>query len=99
MESRRDSMKSRVGRNHLENTTNVLRLNTWSYLTEHSLMDLLSPGFFNLMVGALGLWDRIVATASCETEKPEHATLVVTAVEQGAGVTVELLREATEPQS
>ena len=86
----REPREPRVDVSHMENISNVNRLNVFTYRTDHSLKDALSAGYFRNMKG-LEPFDRIVITASTDGEQPEHATLVVTAATPSGGVAVEVL--------
>ena len=85
----------RVVFGHMENISQVGRLNFYTYRTPHSLEDLLAPDYFKVFGGGLERHDRIEVTCSCDTSKPEHALLVVTDSGPVVGLTVELLRGAT----
>ncbi len=73
-------------------------LNLWGHVTPHALADVLGPGYFDACQAACGgglyRHDRIVCTASAETDSPEHATLVVVDAGRARGVRVEILKEA-----
>ena len=79
----------------LENISNVSWLNVMTYKTNDSLKDLLTDGYWKKAVGLLK-HDRIIVAASADTSTLENCTLVVTDSNPSGGVTVEILREATE---
>ena len=89
------STGSVVNKSDMENTSNVSRLNLFTYRTHHTLKNLLEQGYFKNFAG-LERHDRIIGTASCESERPEHFELVVTLASRSGGVTVEVLRGAAE---
>ena len=70
----------------------------WGHLSPHAMADVLAPGYFDLLTerrgGGLLPHDRIIVTASAETDSPEHATLIVVDTDNVAGVKVKLLVEA-----
>ena len=86
--------KPRVVTSLVERIGSANYMNLFTYRVNHSLADVLAPGYWRNMQG-LERCDRIVVSASCETDSPEHATLVVTATDPAGGALVELLREAT----
>lgn len=92
-----EPQKPRVNVSHVENISTVSYLNVFTYRTDHTLKEVLAEKYFNNMHG-LERHDRIEITSSADAERPEHATLVVTAAELGVGVTVAVLRgpERTE---
>ena len=83
--------KPMVNKSDMQNISNVSRLNVFSYRTSHALKDLLEHGYFKTYAG-LERHDRIIGTASCEAERPEHFELVVTLASPSGGVSVALLR-------
>ena len=62
-------------------------LKLWGHVTPYTLANVLDAEYFQncLEVRGGGLFrhDRIIITASAETDSPEHVTLVVTEVTKG----------------
>ncbi len=68
----------------------------WSHATGYSLDEILKPEYWRLFIGARGgglaRHDRLEVTCKAGTRNPDHALLVVTEVEPGAGVSMDVLR-------
>ena len=96
----RESPKPVVARSRITNCSRVTGMNFFSYITPHSLGDVLRSGYFALMGSGLEKFDRIEVTCCADGNKPEHATLIVSAVDPvKSHATVKLLRGATGAQS
>ena len=89
------SKEPRANVPHVERIGSASYMNLFTYRVDHSLKAVLAEGYFKNYVG-FERHDRIEVTCSCDTSKPEHALLVVTDSNPIGGVTVELLRGATE---
>ena len=55
-------------------------INLWGYVTPDPLRQVLAPGYFLPAAGWLARFDRILVTASADSRRPAHVTLVIAAL-------------------